>query len=251
VVLKDVFYYGYTYKYIGYINETQLKWLEKDLASVSPGSTVVVSLHIPTMYGESEYSNNFDAKMSNSVLNSAALFKILAPFNTHIMAGHSHTQWNTILSPQLFEHTHSAACAAWWQGDIGVDGTPKGYTVYIANGDSLSWYFKGVGLSKDEQFKIYPKGADALYPDCIIANVYNYDESWTVSWYENNVLMGEMEQYWGEDPLAKSIYVPKQNKKYWWLSVGQTHHLFKAKIVNPNSKITVKVTDRFGNQYEK
>lgn len=251
VVLKDVFYYGNAYKYIGYINENQLQWLEKDLATVKPGSTVIVSLHIPTVYGESEYTDNFANKMSNSVMNSAALFKIIAPFNTHIMAGHSHTQWNTIISPKLFEHTHSAACAAWWQGEIGVDGTPKGYTVYSVNGDSISWYFKTVELSKDEQFKLYPIGSELLYPDCVIANVYNYDPKWKVNWYENGVLMGEMEQYWGVDPLAKSTYIPKQNKKYWWLSAGETHHLFKAKIVNPNVKITVKVTDRFGKLYEK
>lgn len=250
VVLKDVFYYGYSYRYLGYVDENQLRWLEKDLAKIKPGSSVVVALHIPTVYGESEKEDSFSTLLSNSVMNSTALYKILSPFKTHIMAGHSHTQWNTVLSPYLFEHTHAAACAAWWQGEICVDGTPKGYTVYIADGDSLSWYFKGVNLNKEEQFKIYPVGSDSLYPDCIIANVYNYDPAWTVKWFENGVLMGEMEQYWGEDPLAKSIYVPGKNKKYSWLGVGETHHLFKAKIHNPGSVIKVQVTDRFGKLYE-
>jgi hypothetical protein len=63
--------------------------------------------------------------------------------------------------------------------------------------------------------------------------------------------MGEMDQYWGNDPLAKSIYVPGKNKKYTWLSVGETHHLFKAKIKNPGSTIKVQVTDRFRKLYEK
>jgi hypothetical protein len=220
------------------------------LSVIKPGSTVVVALHIPTFYGDSPKEDSYSTLLSNSVMNSAALYKILSPFNTHIMTGHSHTQWNTVLSPNLFEHTHAAACAAWWQGEIGLDGTPKGYTVYIADGDSLSWYFKGVGLNKNEQFKVYKTGSDTLYPDCIIANVYNYDPSWAVKWYENDVLMGEMEQYWGEGPLAKSTYVPGINKKYSWLSVGETHHLFKAKIQNPGSRITVQVTDRFGKLYE-
>lgn len=251
VVLKDVFYYGYTYKYIGYVNENQLQWLEKDLATVRPGSTVIVSLHIPTVYGESEKAENYSTTLSNSVMNSAALYNILSPFKTHIMAGHSHTQWNTIISPNIIEHTHAAACAAWWQGEICLDGTPKGYTVYVADGDSLSWYFKGVDMSKEEQFKIYPVGTELLFPDCVIANVFNYDPSWTVNWYENDVSMGKMEQYWGVDPLAKSTYIPNQNKRYWWLSAGETQHLFKAKIMNPSAKITVKVTDRFGKLYIK
>ncbi|MHB9143501.1 MAG: calcineurin-like phosphoesterase C-terminal domain-containing protein [Paludibacter sp.] len=251
IVLKDVFYYGYSYRYIGYVNENQLSWLEKDLSRVKPGSTVIVSLHIPTIYGESSNTDNFSNLMSNSVMNRAALYKILAPFNAHILAGHSHTQWTTVVSPTLFEHTHVAACAAWWQGEIGVDGTPKGYTVYTVDGDSLSWYFKGVNLSKDDQFKLYPINSDLINPGCIIANVYNYDSSWKVEWYENDSLIGNMQQYWGEDPLAKELYIPGKNKKYSWLGVEETHHLFKAKVLNINSKITIKVTDRFGNIYIK
>jgi hypothetical protein len=167
------------------------------------------------------------------------------------MAGHSHTQWNTIIAPNLFEHTHAAACAAWWQGELCLDGSPKGYTVYMADGDSLSWFFKGVNQSKNEQFRLYPVGSDSLYPDCIVANVYNYDPSWTVKWFENDVLIGQMEQYWGKDPMAKSVYLPGKNKKYSWLSAGETHHLFKAQVKTPGSKIKVQVTDRFGKVYEK
>ena len=47
VALNDNFYIGREYFYIGYLDERQLRWLEKDLASVRPGSTVVVCLHIP------------------------------------------------------------------------------------------------------------------------------------------------------------------------------------------------------------
>ncbi|MDD2798830.1 MAG: calcineurin-like phosphoesterase family protein [Bacteroidales bacterium] len=251
VVLKDVFYYGYTYHYMGYFDETQLRWLERDLSLVKPGSTVVLSMHIPTIYGESEKAEKYSTTIANSVMNRSAFYKILAPFNAHLMAGHSHTQWNTIVSPTLYEHTHAAACAAWWQGELCVDGSPKGYTVYMADGDSLSWYFKGVGLDKSEQFKLYPAGSDSLYTDCIIANVFNYDPSWQVKWLEDDKLMGEMLQYWGVDPTAKSMYPEGKNKKHSWLSYGETHHLFKAKMVNPNAKISVEVIDRFGNKYRK
>jgi len=251
VVLKNVYYYGDSYRYIGYINENQLSWLEKDLSKIKPGSTVVVSLHIPTVYGESEKTSSYSTTLSNSLMNRDALYKILEPFNTHIMAGHSHTQWNTLISDKVFEHTHSAACAAWWQGEIGTDGTPKGYTVYEFNGDRLSWYFKGVGMKKEEQFKIYPVGSNLSKPDSIIANVYNYDPKWTVKWYENDSLIGEMKQYWGEDPLAKMTYSNESKKKYHWISATETQHLFNAKIQTPGARITVKVSDRFGNVYVK
>jgi len=249
VILKDVFYYGFTHRYIGYIDENQLKWLENDLKKVPKGSTVIVSLHIPTIYGESEKSDDYGTTLSNSVMNREALYKILAPYNTHILAGHSHTNWHTQVSPTIVEHVHAAACGAWWQGEICVDGSPKGYTIYQIDGDSVSWYFKGINQDKTCQFKLYPVGTDHTNPGYFIANVYNYDSKWKVCWYEDDVLKGEMTRYWGIDPLAGQLYLPGKNKKYGWLSAGTTYHLFKAKPEKNDAIIRVEITDRFGNIY--
>lgn len=246
VVLKDVFYYGDSYRYMGYVNENQLQWLEKDLKSVREGSTVIVSLHIPTIYGESEKSGSYGTTLSNSVMNREALYKLLAPFTTHILAGHSHTQWYTQAAPTIAEHVHAAASGAWWQGEICTDGSPKAYTVYEVDGDSLSWYFKGVGYDKSEQFKVYEVGADTLYPGYFIANVYNYDPGWKVQWYENGVYKGEMTRYWGIDPQAAEIYQSGKMKKHTWISPTETHHLFRAKPENKDARIEVRVVDRFG-----
>lgn len=251
IVLKDVFYYGFSYRYIGYVDENQLQWLEQDLKSIRPGSTVIVSLHIPTIYGESEKAGSYTTEMSNSVLNRQALYKILSSYNTHILAGHSHTQWFTQATPNIAEHVHAAASGAWWQGDVCTDGSPKGYTVYEVNDDNLTWYFKGMNQSKSDQFKLYKTGSDSDFPDYFIANVYNYDPQWKIQWYEDGVIKGEMQRYWGEDPYAAELYQPGKNKKHSWLSVSQTHHLFRAKPENPNAKIQIEVVDRFGNKYQK
>lgn len=251
IVLKDVFYYGYTYHYLGYINEAQLSWLEKDLADVKPGSTVVLIMHIPTCYGDAEQADSYSTLLSNSVMNKSELYRILSPYKAHILAGHSHIQWNTVVSNTIFEHVHAAASGAWWQGKVCLDGSPLGYTVYNVIGDSLTWYFKGLNLDKTDQFKLYATSSDTSNVGYFIANVYNYDPAWKVFWYENDVYQGEMERYWGKDPLASQLYQPGKNKKYDWLSVGDTHHLFRAKIKIPGDKVTVKVTDRFGNSYQK
>ncbi len=251
VVLKDVFYYGYSYRYIGYIDENQLKWLEQDLYSIKPGSTVILTLHIPTVFGEAEKAGNFASEMSNSLLNRQALYRILSPFNTHILAGHSHTQWFTQVGVKISEHVHAAASGAWWQGEVCPDGSPKSYTVYEVRGDSLTWYFKGVNTGKTEQFKLYKVGEDNKYPDCFIANVYNYDPEWKVIWYENNISKGEMTRYWGKDPHAAELYQPGKNKKHNWLSASETHHLFRAVPEKKDALITVEVTDRFGNVFRK
>ena len=250
VTLKNVFYYGFSYRYMGYIDETQLSWLEKDLSKVKKGSTVILTMHIPSNYGESEGAN-YQTSLSNSVMNRQALYKIMEGYNVHFLAGHSHTQWNRQVAPHIMEHVHAAASGAWWQGDVSTDGTPKGYTVYEVDGDSLTWYYKAMGKNKNEQFKLYKAGADTSQPGYFIANVYNYDDAWQVNWYENEKLMGKMTRYWGTDPLAKELYQPGKNKKHSWLSAGSTYHLFKAKPVDKNARIMVKVTDRFGNSYTK
>lgn len=245
VVLKDVFYYGYTYRYIGYITEEQLRWLEEDLSVVPEGSTVVVTMHIPTRYGDSPKPSDYGSWMSNAVTNAGAIYKILAPYEAHIMAGHSHIQWNTQLTDHLTEHVHAAACGAWWQGPVACDGTPKGYTLYEVDGNRLTWYYKAAGQPASEQFKLYMRG------DLVTANVYNYDDQWRVEWFENGKPMGEMERYWGVDPYAEFLYPKGGNKLHGWLSYGETQHLFRAKATDPDASITVRVTDRFGRTTEK
>lgn len=251
VVLKNVFYYGFSYRYIGYLDETQLTWLEQNLKTVKPGSTLFLTMHIPVVYGETEKPYSYDFRLSNELMNRKALFEILKPYNVHILAGHSHKQWNTEIIPNLTEHVHAAACGAWWQGDLCTDGSPKSYTVYTVDGDDVKWYFKGVGQDKSEQFRLYPTGTDIALSECFIANVFNYDDQWQIRWYEDGVYKGEMSRYWGVDPLAASMYVPGSNKKYSWLGASETQHLFKARPEKQESKIEVEAIDRFGNTYKK
>lgn len=244
VALKDVFYYGDAYHYIGYLTEEQLSWLEQDLADVPKGSTVFVGMHIPAAYGDTETASDLSL-MRNSLMNNRALYRILEGYDVHILSGHSHTQWKTVISDHILEHTHGAASGAWWQGQVGLDGTPKGYTVYEIDGSDVSWYFKGVGHGREDQFRVYTEGLN------VIANVYNYDPAWKVELFEDGRPLGEMERYWGVDPHAGGIYPEGGCPLYDWLCCGETHHLFRGRITDPGAEIRVVVTDRFGNRYEK
>lgn len=244
VVLKDIFYYGYRHDYIGYLTEDQLDWLERDLADVAKGSTVFVGMHIPAVYGDTEKASGLTL-MRNSLMNTGALLRILEGYRVHILSGHSHIQWNTVISDHIIEHTHGAASGAWWQGPVGLDGTPKGYTVYEIDGSDVSWYFKGAGFDRTDQFRVYVDGPN------VVVNVYNYDPEWRVELFENGRSLGEMERYWGADPMAKGLYPPGGCKLHRWLCYGETHHLFRGRISDPEAEIRVVVTDRFGNVYER
>lgn len=76
VVLDDVFYLGTGSKYIGYIPEEQLAWLEQDLMQVEKGTTVVVALHIPTYTGAVQRYPDRDT-LGGTVSNREHLYRLL------------------------------------------------------------------------------------------------------------------------------------------------------------------------------
>lgn len=247
VVLDDVFFIGTAKKYIGYITENQLSWLEKDLVLVKPGSTVVVSLHIPTNTGAARRTKKAE-EFGGTVSNRKQLYKLLAPYKVHIMSGHTHfnESWQ---SGNIMEHNHGTVCGAWWTGPVCGDGTPNGYGVYEVNGSDIQWYYKSTGKPKNHQLRLYGKEKSAGGNE-ITANVWNWDEGWNVEWFEDGVSKGTMQQRIGLDPLAVELYDgPELPKKHRFVEPVLADHLFYAVPAATAKKITVKATDRFGNVY--
>ncbi|WP_166785202.1 calcineurin-like phosphoesterase C-terminal domain-containing protein [Sphingobacterium psychroaquaticum] len=245
VVLDDVFYLGKGASYVGYLSEEVLAWLEQDLKFVSPGSTVVVALHIPTS------TVSFRKNDAQQVLqNAAALYAILADYRVHIISGHTHLHDHHHPAPNIWEHTQASVSGIFWQGPECADGTPPGYTVYLADGDELSWYYKAIGSPVDIQFRTYPVGTNPERMEEITALVWNYDPHWKVVWYEDGIYMGDMENYVGRDPQTTADIVKnKSSYDYSWIWTTETNHLFAAKPKKVNSKIQIEVQDRFGKKY--
>jgi len=248
VVLDDVFFIGNAKKYIGYITENQLKWLEKDLALVKPGTTVVLSLHIPTDTGAVR-RNKIKEEFGGTVSNRKQLYKILAPYKVHIMSGHTHfnESWE---EGNIIEHNHGTVCGAWWTGPICGDGTPSGYGVYEVDGDDVKWYYKSTGKGKEHQLRIYDRGRAKENPEEIVANVWNWDAKWKVEWWEDDQPKGVMQQRVGLDPWAAELYAgPELPKKHKFVEPTLADHLFYAAPSKNARKVTVKATDRFGHVY--
>lgn len=249
VVLDDVFFIGTAKKYIGYLTEQQLQWLEQDLALVKQGSTIVLSLHIPTNTGSARRNNLAEDELGGVVSNRERLYKILDGYKVHIMSGHTHMneKWST---GNITEHVHGTVCGAWWTGPICSDGCPDGYGVYEVQGNEIKWYYKPTGRTKDYQMKIYPKGNVKGSPDEIVANVWNWDTQWKVEWFEDGQSKGEMERRIALDPQAEELYSgPQLPQKHKWVEPTLTDHLFFAKPSAGAKKVGVKATDRFGNVY--
>lgn len=248
VVLDDVFFIGTAKKYIGYITENQLSWLEQDLKNVPKGSTVVVSLHIPTDTGAARRYKK-EAELGSNVSNREQLYKILAGYKVHFMSGHTH--FNDVWEKgDMMEHNHGTVCGAWWTGPVCGDGTPNGYGVYEVNGDELKWYYKSTGFSRDHQLTVFEPGKVKEYPDEVLANVWNWDAKWKVEWFEDGVAKGAMQQRVALDPVAVELYSgPELPKKHKFVEPTLADHMFFAKPSADAKEVEVKVTDRFGKVY--
>lgn len=249
VVIDDVFFIGKGKEYIGYITEEQLAWLERDLANVPKGSTVIVSQHIPSYTGYFE-RNPTSSSLGAMVSNREHLYQVLEGYNAHLMSGHTHFNETIVIKDKLVEHCHGTVCGAWWSGPICSDGTPSGYGVYTAKGSQLEWYYKGTNLDKNIQFRAYKAGEHPDFKDNWSVNIWNWDAKWQAYWYEDGVRKGELVQVTGRDPLSIKLHEgPKLPEKRKWVEPELTDHLFLFRPSKTAKSITIEVIDRFGKVY--
>jgi hypothetical protein len=247
VVLQDVLYHGTDY--VGYVDERQLRWLEADLALVEPGRLVVLFMHIPLESRQWTREGLRAASATTSVNNRAAVYALLGRFNAHVVSGHTHENEH-VFEGGVHEHVHGTVCGAWWTGPICHDGSPCGYGAFDVNGESLTWIYKGTGLSDDHQLRVYAPGADPKAPDEIVANVWNWDPKWGVEWIADGVPRGPMARRVGLDPLSVQLHagdvLPKKHSR---VEPALTAHLFYAPVAPTVREVVVKATDRFGRVY--
>lgn len=246
VVLDDVFYLGKHSRYVGYINERQLKWLENDLRFVPAGATVIVSVHIPLAYDTTKPAGSEDQALpgDNELMNVPHLYQLLSPYKVHIMSGHTH--WHQSFGNNgIFHHIHGAICGAWWDGATSFDGAPLGYGVYEINNDSISWYYQSAGKDRDYQMQLTYIDSTST----VVANVWNWDDSWRVELFADGRNMGPMTRYIGYSPVMSAYYNSLPPGRPWMKPV-LTAHLFKMNIMQNIKDVTVKVTDRFGRVYK-
>lgn len=246
IVINNCFYIDRDYQYIGYITEQTFCWMEQDLKYVPKSSPVFVVMHIPA---SSTKKLQYNALLPDETSNAQGLFDVLKGYDAHLITGHTHFNLNVCFNDSLMEHNTAAVCGIWWKANICMDGTPQGFGVYEVDGTHVKWKYVSAGYPDTYQFRAYPVGRDKDNPECIVANVWNYDDLWKVQWLENGRLMGNMEQFTGYDPEAKAICADKKRVEYDWISPVTTTHLFKAVPKDEKADIEVRVTDRFGNVY--
>lgn len=220
----------------------QLEWIKQDLSYVSKDKMLVVSYHRHTLNTNGQEFKNL----------------LKGYHEVHIMAGHTHSNINSITtaSPLNYMHVHGAACGRWWSSTINADGTPNGYKVFeVENNTMKNWYYKSVNYSKDFQIRLYKGNSEfggtngtfgfGFTSSEIVANVWNADKTWKIDVYEDNVKTGSMASFNGIDAWATGYHNGVLKEK----AFANTDHLYKYTLKNPDAAIKVVATDRFGNVY--
>ena len=246
VVLDDVFYYGGGY--LGYIADEQLRWLAADLARVERGAPVVVFLHIPLQSQMFARAGRERPEIHNTVTNRDALVRLLEPFNARAISGHTHESDHRT-EGKVIEHNVGTVCGAWWTGDICYDGTPNGYAVFSVDGASFRWRYKATGQPGSHQVRLYPRGADPRAPEEVVANVWGWDPTWTVTYSVNGEPKGVMSRRRGLDPRSVQLHTgPDKPAKRAWVEPVITDHLFYARVEEGRT-VVVEARDSWGNRY--
>jgi hypothetical protein len=247
VILDDVFWHGSGY--IGYLDATQLAWLEQDLKRVPPGSPLVVALHIPVEGTRNMREGAARPTLGGSVSNREYLYRLVEPFRTHFLAGHTH-DGEHVFRHGTHGHISGTVCGAWWSGPVCGDGTPNGYSVYEARGEEIRWRYKSTGFTADHQMRTYARGAVPEAPGEIVANVWNWDPEWSVVLWEGADRRGPLASRVAVDPLARALYTPeKLPEPKRWVGTFPTEHLFFAPVSPNATDLRVEATDRFGTVY--
>lgn len=270
-------------EYDKYLTDIQLNWLRDDLAAVKDkNKPVIVSFHCPST---SNYNSTFTTQLTFSPTYKAAEFhRCFDGFtDVHFLTGHTHNNGYTTVGSNIQEHNIAAGSETWWWSgkttglNVCRDGTPSGYAVFELNGSEVKWYYKGVGQSRNKQFRTYDMNSvkaffskpevmtvmgqlsgnrnndyTSIPQNTVVLNIWNYDPEWTIEVKENGSKLTPQRVYM-KDPLHTLTYdYPRQRDNGAvtdGFTTGFNPHMFQVVTGSTTSTLEIKVTDRFGNVY--
>ena len=233
ITMKNINYRGGC-KYEEEITDEDMRWLERDLSYVPKDVMVILNMHAPA-WNKMEPIDN--------ILNADRLAEVLAPWECHVFAGHTHFFENVEVTPHLYQHNIAAACGAWWTSNLNRDGAPNGYMVATVDSTSMKWQYKAVNSKSVLQMRVYKPGEFRTQKNYVVANVWEWDPHCRVVWYEDGKYKGRMQRFIDNDEAFLQTK-PRAHQ------LAKTGHLFRAR---PSSKkyrkIKVVFVNRFNQTY--
>ncbi len=132
-------------KYNGRIDNPQLSWLREELASIKPGTPLVVVTHLPllTAFYQATEGALGAATANRVVTNNREVLELFSGHNLLlVLQGHLHVDEMLRWQKTTFI-TGGALCGKWWRGDW--QGTPPGFGVLTLSASKVDWEYFDYG----------------------------------------------------------------------------------------------------------
>ena len=243
VTLDNIDYTDHT-KYGLKVDADQLIWLAQTMDKYTDVEHVAVCMHAPAT---SHRTGGF-------IPYAKPIISIVGNRKIDLITGHGHRHFTADHTPDIIEHSVAQVNGNLWFAPICADGTPQGVFCIEERDGEWMWHHRIFGRSANEPLIVYPVGRVAEHEEYVVVKAVGWDSKWSLTWSENGVDMGAMEQIAILDP-DYMYYVEHEadyRKKYMQRlrrSARPHRHYFRCKPTAPNSKITITATDRFGRVY--
>ena len=230
----------------GYSEET-LAFVKGLLTYVSKDTHLFIAQHSPL------YRWFHPEEAKRYILRGEEMLDLLDGRKVDFISGHTHIQNNLVYNENAREHNAASLCGAWWSTRTCNDGTPRGYEIFSNRGDALTWFWHSVDHPDDYQVEFIDPGQSFRHPNSLVANVWDYDPSWTVTWTEDGVDKGQLYETLDVAPrYIREIQAACPDKISNYKRPRLNLHYFAATPSQYAKKVGIKVVSPAGKtwQYE-
>ena len=243
VTLDNINYTDFS-KYGLKVDADQLIWLTEVMEQYADVEHVAVCMHGPAT----------NQRTGGFIPYAKPIVNIIGNRKIDFVTGHGHRHFTADHTPDIIEHSVAQVNGNLWFAPICPDGTPQGVFCIEERNGEWTCLHRILGKSANEPLIAYPMGRVKEHEEYVVVKVVGWDDKWQLSWSENGVAMGAMEQIEILDP-DYMYYVENEadyREKYMrrLRRSARTHrHYFRCKPTAPNSEITITATDRFGREF--
>ena len=242
VIVVDNIIYNTQKNYVEGYADHVIKWVKGLERQIPFSSDLYIAQHCPLRKWFED-----DAKIANA----NDLLEVVRGHKVTFISGHTHINNVLQYESNISEHNVAAICGSWWDTDHCTDGTPSGYKVFTKQDGKLSWYYKSVGHDKNHQVEVYKPGQTSMHPNSVVLNIWDWDPSWKVEWFEDGKPMGKLKPVHEYSPVyvheINAAFADKKIPSYKRPKIN--YHYFAATPSQYAKHVTVSVENPFGKSW--
>ena len=242
VIVVDNIIYNTQKNYVEGYADHVIKWVKGLERQIPFSSDLYIAQHCPL---RKWFEDN--AKIANA----NDLLEVVRGHKVTFISGHTHINNVLDYESNISEHNVAAICGSWWDTNHCTDGTPSGYKVFTKKDGKLSWYYKSVGYDKNHQVEVFKPGQTIMHPNSVVLNIWDWDPSWKVEWFEDGRPMGKLKPVHEYSPE----YIHQINEAFAGKNIPSyklpkiNYHYFAATPSQYAKHVTVSVENPFGKSW--